>query len=78
MCYTKGKHVLGEELHHKIPLTPENIHDKNITLNPDNLIFLCRECHRAQHEIAHRGNKRYYYDKEGNLIQNPRYKDQTG
>ena len=77
ICYAKGKHVLGEELHHKIHLTPENIHDRSITLNPDNLIFLCRECHKAQHELQYKSAKRYYYDKEGNLIQNPRFKEQT-
>ena len=77
ICYAKGKHVLGEELHHKIHLTPDNIHDRSITLNHDNLIFLCRECHKAQHELQYKSAKRYYYDKEGNLIQNPRFKEQT-
>lgn len=34
------------EVHHRIRLTPENIDDANITLNPDNLI-------RAVYELSH-------------------------
>jgi 5-methylcytosine-specific restriction protein A len=35
----------GLILHHKIELTPMNIHDPNITLNHDNLQYLCHDCH---------------------------------
>ena len=35
----------GEEVHHKIELTPENISDPSITLNWDNLQLLCHSCH---------------------------------
>lgn len=35
----------AEEVHHKKHLTPQNIHDTSITLNPENLISLCRSCH---------------------------------
>ena len=35
----------AEEVHHIIELTPENINDPKIALNPDNLISLCRQCH---------------------------------
>ena len=67
-CYKNGKHVLGEELHHKIFLTPNNINDRNITLNHDNLIFLCRECHKKIHEK--RKEREYIFDDNGNLIPN--------
>ena len=39
-CYNRAN-----EVHHIIELTPTNIHDINIALNPDNLIALCRSCH---------------------------------
>ena len=39
----------GEEVHHKIHLTPNNISDPVITLNKDNLILLCRNCHLREH-----------------------------
>lgn len=45
----KGELVHGEEVHHKIFLRPSNIHDPFITLNPDNLITLCRDCHMDIH-----------------------------
>ncbi len=44
--------ALGEEVHHKTWLRPENIHDENVTLNPENFLFLCGECHRRIHEAA--------------------------
>jgi len=39
-CYGRA-----EEIHHVIPLTPENINDPMISLNPDNLLSLCHNCH---------------------------------
>ena len=32
-------------MHHVIELTPINITDKRVALNPDNLISLCHDCH---------------------------------
>lgn len=40
----------AEEVHHKIHLTPKNIGDANISLNPENLISLCKECHFEEHK----------------------------
>lgn len=37
-------------VHHKIWLNADNINDYNITLNEDNLIPVCRECHALIHE----------------------------
>ena len=70
-CFTKGKHTLGEELHHKIWLTPKNIHDGNITLNHKNLILLCFDCHREIH--GQRKQSQYIYNDAGELIPNPKY-----
>lgn len=39
----------AQEVHHKKKLTPENIHDLSICLNPDNLISLCKDCHFKEH-----------------------------
>ena len=39
----------AEEVHHIIHLTPENIWDPKISLNPDNLICLCKDCHFKEH-----------------------------
>lgn len=48
-CLRNGLISAGEIVHHKTELTPENINDPDITLNPDNLEMLCRRCHSAVH-----------------------------
>lgn len=48
-CLANGKYVAGEEVHHKIYLTPENINDPYITLSWDNLELLCQSCHSKEH-----------------------------
>jgi hypothetical protein len=40
----KSIEIIG---HHKIPLTPENVHDHNISLNPDNVDLVCFDCHNV-------------------------------
>lgn len=68
------------EVHHKVHLTEENINDASISLNPDNLITLCRDCHFKQHEEDKaNGNKsrsnaidcdsNYYFDEQGFLVE---------
>jgi len=54
-AYRKGIIRHGDTVHHKVPITPENINDPEVTLNPDNLILLCRDCHA----LAHKKTKRY-------------------
>ena len=62
-CYKKGLIVPAEEIHHIEFITPDNINDPKITLNFDNLVALCRECHRKRH-----GNqKRYQIDQWGRV-----------
>jgi 5-methylcytosine-specific restriction endonuclease McrA len=56
---------VGEEVHHKIRLTVDNVNDTNISLNQDNLEFLCKKCHNAEHK---RFSKEREFDEEGNLI----------
>lgn len=58
---------IGTEVHHKIHLSPENIDDPNITVNPDNLLLLCNECHNRQHE-RFTSKSEYKFDSDGNLI----------
>lgn len=50
-CLAKGLIVPGEQVHHKIELTPRNISDPAITCNPANLVLLCRRCHDEQHNV---------------------------
>jgi 5-methylcytosine-specific restriction endonuclease McrA len=36
------------QVHHKIPITPQNVDDLNISLNWDNFQLLCTICHNAE------------------------------
>ena len=62
---------LGYIVHHKIPLTPENINDVSISLNHDNLEYVCKPCHdREKGHFLYREEKprRYGFDSDGNPI----------
>ncbi|MEC0107256.1 HNH endonuclease signature motif containing protein [Paenibacillus taichungensis] len=51
-CEHCGKYVLKSSeltLHHIIELTPENVGDANIALNPDNIMVVHHECHNQIH-----------------------------
>ena len=59
----------AEEIHHIIELSPSNIHNERITLNPDNLISLCKACH-SRITDGYTGDvaEGYYFDDEGNVV----------
>lgn len=48
MCVECGSPA--EEVHHRKHLTPSNIDDITVTLNPNNLVSLCRDCHFGVHK----------------------------
>lgn len=60
-------------VHHKIWLDNNNIEDDNITLNEDNLIGICKECHEKIHHANMSCRKGLTFDEEGNII--PQRKD---
>lgn len=63
-CLRAGVIKSGEIVHHKRPLTQDNISDPAVTLSFDNLELLCRDCHARRH-----GNqKRYKVDPMGRVI----------
>ena len=75
LCVKCGRPA--EEVHHIKHLSPQNIGDVSITMNPENLISLCRECHFNEHKGEHgRGRKahlndepyNYTFDANGMLI----------
>lgn len=39
----------GQEVHHIKYLTEENINNPEVTLNAENLILLCKDCHHKAH-----------------------------
>ena len=48
-CLARGEIKPGYIVHHKVHLTPWNITDTSITLNWDNLEYLCLDCHNKEH-----------------------------
>ena len=65
VCIREGRYRAGEIVHHKIPLTPDNITDPDITLSWKNLQLVCRECHARIHD---RKKRRYKIDDMGRVI----------
>lgn len=63
-CLSHGKYTPGEIVHHKTPLTVNNISDPEITLSFDNLELLCRKCHGERHGNS---RKRYEVDELGRV-----------
>ena len=43
----RAREIIG---HHIIELTPENVHDHNISLNPVNVELICFDCHNMVHK----------------------------
>ncbi|MBQ8708925.1 MAG: HNH endonuclease [Succinivibrionaceae bacterium] len=48
-CAACGDIVPGDEVHHKIRLSRQNLSDPSIALNWDNLELLCKDCHLREH-----------------------------
>lgn len=69
-CMKKGLIVLGRIVHHVVYITEENIDDPEITLNWNNLEYLCQDCHNKEHfgvsDVLEAG---LAFDSDGNLIQ---------
>ena len=63
-CRKRGFITPAEEVHHVIPLTAENVKDPNISLNPDNLVSLCKECHKKRHMTS---SRRYAISEDGRV-----------
>lgn len=74
--YMKSKSFMCERcggvayiVHHKKHISPQNVHDANITLSWSNLEALCQECHNKEHmtnsAVCMEGLK---FDETGNLV----------
>ena len=69
-CLAKGMIVPADIVHHKIPLTDENVNDLSISLSWDNLQALCRQCHAEVHDdmYADRTGRRYKINNNGQVV----------
>ncbi|MCL2695431.1 MAG: hypothetical protein FWE69_03790 [Clostridiales bacterium] len=55
-------------MHHKVPLTPDNIHDRKVALANDNLELLCVGCHNQAHGNSVTVADALRFDEDGNLV----------
>ena len=53
------------EVHHKTPLTADNVNDPKVALNWDNLELLCKDCHDKERE---RKGKRWTIEPDGKVV----------
>lgn len=68
-CLRQGKIEPGWIVHHKTHITPQNIHDPSITLNWENLEFLCQDCHNKVHGKNEKATiDGVGFDSEGKLV----------
>lgn len=69
----------AEEVHHIIHLSPENIGDPKVSMNPENLVSLCKDCHFKEHyKDKGKGHLKkenvlpeIFFDEQGNPIAPP-------
>lgn len=70
-CLEEDKYVPGYIVDHKEEITPDNINDVEVTLNHENLRYLCLACHNTKTfgkdtEVVRDGLK---FDSEGNIVE---------
>ena len=71
-CAARGEVVAAEVVHHRVYLTPVNIHDPAIALGWENLEALCQACHNREHfGGADNDQKVYRIGSDGRLVEPP-------
>lgn len=76
-CLERGEYKPADVVHHKVPLSPSNMDDPDISLNPDRLIALCHDCHTEVHQelgvgmlgSAKPAVRRVGFDRFGNVVE---------
>lgn len=54
------------DVHHKITLTEQNVNNYNVSMNLDNLEYLCRTCHNQE---THSTKVSYTFNENGDPIE---------
>lgn len=72
-CLKHGDVVPGEEVHHIEWLKPSNINNTDITLNPENLVYICKDCHFKIHK-----KERHKLNRQLPVVTNGTYFDDKG
>lgn len=64
-CLAKGIYRTGDIVHHIIHISEKNIIDPTITLDWNNLRYVCRDCHAKEHGTD--GRRRYTVNDDGSV-----------
>lgn len=67
--------VPGYIVHHIKELTPSNINNPDVTLNLNNLQYVCKKCHDIKHGVFCEAERSYFFDESGQLHPIPPYKN---
>lgn len=70
-CLSQGRYTKARIVHHKIHLSPQNINDPKVTLDPANLERVCYDCHAREHPEIYGWDKRsprVAFDEDGNVV----------
>lgn len=69
-CLAKGETVPGYIVHHKTHLSPSNINNPNVSLNHENLEYVCKKCHDQEHQFGVKKVTRegLMFDSKGDLV----------
>lgn len=55
-------------VHHKQEITQANIDNWDVTLNPNNLVALCNDCHAKRHRGGSDVSDGYGFDENGYVV----------
>nr|WP_082029087.1 HNH endonuclease [Jeotgalibacillus malaysiensis] len=67
LCERCGKP--GLIVHHKVYIDSKNINNPEVTLNHNNLEYLCIDCHNTEHHRKYSATREgFAFDETGNLI----------
>ncbi|MHC1785445.1 MAG: HNH endonuclease [Christensenellales bacterium] len=58
----------AEEVHHIVELTAANITDYSVSLDLDNLVCLCFDCHQKRHRGAGDVDEEFAFDEAGQVV----------
>ena len=69
-CFAAGRLRPADTVHHVRMLTPDNIDDPSVSLDQDNLMRLCRDCHAEVHADLHERafEPRVAFDERGRVV----------
>lgn len=73
-CLIKRIYKPGKIVHHINYITPTNINDPYITLNWDNLEYLCQDCHNEEHHAKEIIANGLFFDENGQICPHEKLK----